>query len=136
MIALVINLVVSDLERSRAFYAALGCEFRPIRSAGSAENLTASDDVLAWMGIEGLPVTVHRQDFAQWWNTTGAMVSPGSAVIDMTVDRDAALALLDAVPEHGGEVLQPWRDMAWGQAYAIFADPDGYRWGIKTDPAS
>ncbi|RII19629.1 Glyoxalase-like domain protein [Streptomyces sp. YIM 130001] len=128
MTELEINLVVADPERSRAFYTALGCSLRPISRD--------PDDVQAWMAVDGpLPVTVHSVEFARWWDTTGPSVSPGSTVVDVTVDRTTAHRILDAVPAYGGEVVQPLRNMPWRQAYAILTDPDGYRWGVKTDLA-
>lgn len=40
--------------------------------------------------------------------------------------------MLAAVQQAGGQVIAAARPMPWGQQYAIFADPDGYRWGIKS----
>lgn len=136
MSAVDVNLVVGDLKRSYQFYVALGCEFRAIRNEGSAEGLALTDEVVAWMGVGGpIPLTIHQLDFARWWNTTQPSIAPGSTVIDLIIDRQTGLAISDSVVDSGGEILQPWRDMPWGQAYLIFADPDGYQWGIKTDPA-
>ncbi|RFU86671.1 VOC family protein [Streptomyces triticagri] len=126
MAKLEINLVVADPARSKDFYTALGCTFRPLSPD--------PDDIQAWMAVDGpLPVTVHSVEFARWWDTTGPTVAPGATVIDVTVAPDEAHRMLDAVPAHGGEIVQPLRNMPWRQAYAIVTDPDGYRWGVKTE---
>lgn len=121
-----INLVVEDLERSRAFYAALGCALRPVSDAG--------DETQAWLSAGGpVPVALHSTEFAAWWDPSEPPVAPGSTTIDLTLgSAGEADAVLAAVQQAGGQVIAAARSMPWGQQYAIFADPDGYRWGIKS----
>ncbi|MDO5087797.1 MAG: hypothetical protein Q4D74_09355 [Comamonadaceae bacterium] len=53
-----INLVVGDLARSRAFYAALGCALRPI-------TLPGDETPRAWVVTSGFaPVAIHTAAFA------------------------------------------------------------------------
>lgn len=122
-----INLVVSDLGRSRAFYAALGCRIRPI-------STSEGEDAVAWMAMDGFaPVSIHSIDFANWWDRSGPTPNAGSTTIDVTFDDpDDADELLRAASDAGATTISPLRNMPWGQAYGIFADPDGYRWGVKT----
>lgn len=125
-----INLVVGDLERSRAFYAALGCRLRPI---------TIPDDEAprAWVAASGFaPIAIHTAEFAAWWDSSAPAVNAGSTTIDVTFDAHSdAAQLIEAARANGGRVVQELTDMPWGQFYAIFTDPDGYRWGVKTTPS-
>lgn len=125
-----INLVVSDLERSRAFYAALGCELRSITIPGD-------ETPRAWEVTSGFaPIGIHTAEFAAWWDSSAPTVNAGSTTIDATFDaRTDAADFIEAARTHGGQVVQELTDMPWGQSYAICADPDGYRWGIKTTPS-
>lgn len=123
-----INLVVEDLARSHAFYVAIGCALRPVSEAG--------EETQAWLSDGGpVPVALHSTEFAAWWDSSEPPVSPGSATIDLTLDSaDEVDALLATVERAGGQVIAAARSMPWGQQYAIFADPDGYRWGLKSPP--
>ncbi len=125
-----INLVVRDLERSREFYEELGCALRPVTDQ-------AGDINTAWLTDHAgpMPVSLHSEEFAAWWDRSEPRPEPGSTTIDITLAMPAeADALLDSVQRMGGRVIAPPRNMPWGQCYAIFVDPDGYRWGVKTEP--
>ena len=122
-----INLVVGDLAASHRFYTLLGWTMRAI-------TLPGDDRPQAWLTVSGpAPVTLHSQSFASWWDTTGPQPSAGSTTIDLTFDdQDLADRFLLGASEAGGTVVVEPRDMPWGQRYAIVADPDGYRWGLKS----
>ena len=126
-----VNLVVSDLERSREFYVALGCGLRSITFPGD-------DTPRAWEVTTGFaPVSLHTAEFAAWWDSSAPAVHAGSTTIDVTMDERAdALDFVETVRSHGGHVIQELTDMPWGQSYAICQDPDGYRWGVKSPPIS
>ncbi|MFC7625326.1 VOC family protein [Microlunatus sp. GCM10028923] len=123
-----INLIVEDLARSHAFYSALGCELRPVSDS--------DEDTTAWLSDGGpVPVALHSTEFAAWWDSSEPPVAPGSTTIDLTLDSAGEIdALLATAEQSGGTVIAAARPMPWGQQYAIFADPDGYRWGIKSPP--
>lgn len=125
-----INIIVSDSDKSRDFYAALGCALRPI-------TLPGDDTPHAWIATNGFaPIAIHTPTFAAWWDPSAPTANPGATIIDITFDtRSEAIQCLEDVPKHGGHILQPLTNMPWGEAYAIFTDPDGYRWGIKTTPS-
>jgi len=60
----------------------------------------------------------------------------GTTTIDILMDSSPELeAFVDRATAARGSVVAPPRDMEWGQRYAIVADPDGYRWGLKADLA-
>ncbi|PAT31015.1 hypothetical protein CLI92_13690 [Vandammella animalimorsus] len=125
-----INLVVDDLERSRVFYAALGCELRAI-------TLPSDETPRAWVVTCGFaPLAIHTAEFAAWWDPSAPTVNAGATIIDVTFDAYAdAARFIETVRTNGGRLVQELTDMPWGQSYAIFTDPDGYRWGVKTTPA-
>lgn len=125
-----INLVVSRVESSRRFYEWLGCTFRDLSGPGLPGP--------ACMAVSGpVPVSLHSVGFAGWWDPSRPTVAPGSAVLDLTLDDGppALDALADGAPGAGGSVVSASRDMPWGQRYAIIADPDGHRWGLKSRPS-
>lgn len=121
-----INLVVSDLERSRVFYEALGCRLRAIELGDGG--------IGAWATTSGFaPVTLHSVAFAAWWDDASAGAQPGGSIVpDITFESRAdAETFLTSGAGAGGVVTQDLRDMPWGEAYAVLTDPDGYRWGVK-----
>jgi predicted enzyme related to lactoylglutathione lyase len=126
-----INLVVSDLSRSKEFYESLGWTFRAI-------TLPGEEGAVAWLTIDGLaPVSIHTVEFAAWWDRSGPAVKPGSTTIDIELDSPDALDRLVAqAREARATVIAEPRDMPWGQRYAIFTDPDGYRWGVKSETSA
>lgn len=118
-----INLVVADLERSRAFYERLGIAFR-------ARNRHGEGPAEAWVSTNaGITVVLHSTEFASWWDETAPRPSAGGPQLDLELTSadalDAAVAVLDT-----STVKQP-TDMPWGQRFAIVLDPDGHRIGLK-----
>lgn len=127
MIAVVqINLVVADLERSRAFYERLGVAFTP-------RNRYGEGPTEAWVSTNtGITVVLHSTGFASWWDETAPQPSAGGPQLDLEVE---SVELLDAVVAEveaaGGATVKPPTDMPWGQRFAIVRDPDGHRVGLK-----
>lgn len=121
-----INLVVADLERSRAFYDLLGIAFR-------ARNRRGEGPAEAWVSSNtGITVVLHSTAFASWWDATAPQPSAGGPQVDLeleSVERlDEVMTELDAV---GATTVKPPADMPWGQRFAIVLDPDGHRVGLK-----
>lgn len=121
-----INIIVADLERSRAFYELLGLAFRSRnrRGAGPAE---------AWVSTNpGVTVVLHSTSFASWWDETAPQPSAGGPQLDLELESvrqlEDAIAELDA---RGATTVKPPTDMPWGQRFAIVHDPDGHRVGLK-----
>jgi predicted lactoylglutathione lyase len=66
-----VNLIVADIERSRAFYALLGFAFR-------ARNRQGNGPAEAWVSTNtGITVVLHSTAFASWWDETAPQPSPG-----------------------------------------------------------
>ncbi|GAD53144.1 hypothetical protein MBEHAL_1904 [Halarchaeum acidiphilum MH1-52-1] len=112
--------MTSDLERSRAFYAALGFDIteegsRSVEFDTGAARLKIEEDfdeeTLAAFGLE--PPGAERGD--------GAVIVLGVDDIDSVADRAE-----DAVAAHGGEMLTGPRDVDWGRRLCLVRDPDGY----------
>lgn len=121
-----INLVVADLERSRAFYERLGLAFR-------ARNRNGEGSAEAWVSTNaGITVVLHSTGFASWWDQTAPQPSAGGPQVDLELesaeDLDARVAALDRA---GTTTIKQPTDMPWGQRFAIVLDPDGHRIGLK-----
>ncbi|WP_124248663.1 VOC family protein [Gordonia sp. X0973] len=123
-----LNLIVADLDRSHRFYQRLGVEFIPRNrmGAGPAE---------AWVSVgTGITVVLHSTGFAHWWDESAPQPVAGGAQMDLQVDSPERLdALVAAIAADGGVVIKPPADMPWGQRFAVVADPDGYRVGLKAE---
>lgn len=121
-----INLVVADLERSRAFYERLGLAFR-------ARNRNGEGPAEAWVSTNaGITVVLHSAGFASWWDETAPQPSAGGPQVDLELESaeglDATVAALDTA---GATTIKQPTDMPWGQRFAIVLDPDGHRIGLK-----
>lgn len=115
-----IFVMTSDLERSCAFYEALGLDVveegsRSVEFDAGAVRLKLEEDFdeeeLDAFGLE--PPGVNRGD--------GAVIVFGVEDVDTV-----ATAAEDAATEHGGEVLAGPRDVKWGRRLCLIKDPDGY----------
>src|SRR5665213_2056426 len=116
-----INLIVSNMEASVAFYRRLG--------------LAVPDTDADWQGhhrtvevAEGLDLDLDSDDFARHWNRgwSGARVVIGFKVETRQQVDDLALELGGA----GYHVQQGPYDAFWGSRYAVVEDPDGNPVGI------
>ncbi|MDV3124265.1 VOC family protein [Mycobacterium sp. 21AC1] len=121
-----INIIVADLEQSRAFYELLGLTFR-------SRNRRGEGPAEAWVSTNvGITVVLHSTEFASWWDETAPQPSAGGMQVDLEVESverlDEVVAELDAL---GVTKVKPPTDMPWGQRFAIVRDPDGYRVGLK-----
>lgn len=122
-----INLIVADLERSRAFYERLGIEFgsRNRHGEGPAEACVSTNT--------GITMVLHSTGFASWWDESAPQPTPGGPQVDLqlasTAQVDAIVADLEVA---GARVIKAPADMPWGQRFAIVGDPDGHRVGLKS----
>ena len=127
-----INLVVSDVPASRAFYSRLGLDF-----GDEPDPVWDSQHVSARHGeTSPLDLDLDSVTFAAKWNQ-GASGRSG-AIIGFKVDTRAEVdALVSALAADGVPVQQEPYDAFWGARYAVVSDPDGNGVGIMSpvDPS-
>ena len=112
-----IELFVSDLARSRAWYEALG--FRVLREYGDWQMLALGDNVLDLQGDAHALEGPHyfTPEIGRWPRGTGVEISIEVADVDGYYER--ALAL-------GVEIVKRIQDRPWKARDFRVADPDGY----------
>jgi catechol 2,3-dioxygenase-like lactoylglutathione lyase family enzyme len=127
-----LNLVVRNVEASRAFYARLGLDF------GDEPDPDWADRHVSAVHGDGLPIDVDLDstDFAAWWDRGW----PGGTgvVLGFKVESRAEVdELVAALASEGVSVQQEPYDAFWGARYAVVSDPDGNGVGIMSavDPA-
>jgi predicted lactoylglutathione lyase len=125
-----VNLPVKDLEKSMAFYTALGF----------TNNPHFTDDTAACMVIdEGMHVMLLTHD--KWRQFTQRPIPPSSAsevMVAVSCDSKAAVdAMNDAAAAHGGTSdINPKQDLGFMYNRSL-ADPDGHVWEAAwMDPAA
>lgn len=119
-----ITLGVADLNRARAFYAALG--WRP---TASPEGVTFYQMHGAVLGLFGLSDLAADQGRLRAALGTGAMTLAQNFVTEVEVDAAYALAL-----DAGAVALKRPEKVFWGGYSGYFADPDGHVWELAMNP--
>jgi predicted lactoylglutathione lyase len=127
-----LNLVVSDVEASRSFYAHLGIDFGDERDPVWADHHVSAShgDILPF------DLDLDSTSFSGQWNA-GWPGGPG-VVLGFKVDsRQEVDDLVAELVREGVAVQQEPYDAFWGGRYAVVADPDGNGVGIMSpiDPA-
>lgn len=120
-----ITLGVADLDRSRAFYAALGWQAHPqsqdgvvfYQMHGAVLGLFGRDDLAADQGRPGDPLG------------TGAVTLAQNFATEAEVDA-AFIAALAA----GASALKAPERVFWGGYSGYWADPDGHVWEVAMNP--
>jgi catechol 2,3-dioxygenase-like lactoylglutathione lyase family enzyme len=112
-----IELFVSDLARSRAWYEALG--FRTVKAYGDWLMLALGDNVLDLQGDAHAVEGPHyfTPDIGRWPRGTGVEISIEVEDVDGLYERARAL---------GVDVAKPIQDRPWKARDFRLADPDGY----------
>jgi catechol 2,3-dioxygenase-like lactoylglutathione lyase family enzyme len=127
-----LNLVVSDVQATRTFYARFGLDFP------NGEDPVWDDHHVGVVHSDRVPLDVDLDStsFAQKWDR-GWPGGPG-LVIGFKVDRREEVdELVAALAADGVPVQQEPYDAFWGARYAVVSDPDGNGVGIMSpvDPA-
>lgn len=114
----VVELVVSDMARSVAFYRHLGLEFPEEAAAEPHVEATLPGGLRLALDTEG---TIRSFD-PDWTAPTGGH----RAALAFEVDGPAEVDRLhgDLVAAGATSHLAPW-DAPWGMRYAVVHDPDG-----------
>lgn len=119
-----VTLGVADLERARAFYAALGWE-----AAVQAEGVVfiqLTGQVLALFGRDDLAADQKRPAAELG---TGAVTLARNFATEAEVDAGFKLAL-----KAGARAIKPPERAEWGGYSGYFADPDGHVWELARNP--
>lgn len=122
-----VTLAVRDLDASRAFY---------IDGLGWAEALFVPDEVLMIRAGEHLMFSLWHE--ASFESEVGPIVrGVGVAPITLShnvVTREEVDEILAIARAAGADPVQAAKEREWGGYTGYFADPDGFRWEIATNP--
>ena len=118
-----VNLLVSDLAKSVAFYTSV-----------LGATLTYSDEDFAALRLRELEFMLHvdhTYDHHPWHQhlKSGQRRGLGAELRLFQTDPDALEA---RAKQYGATILQPSKDMPHGWRDVIVADPDGYAWAVGT----
>lgn len=120
-----ITLGVTDLARSRAFYAALGWR----ESSGSQAEVAFFDAggiVFALFGRAALAGDAGVPAAGSGF--------PGFALAHNVASADAVDHLLAEAVAVGARLVRPAGKVFWGGYRGYFADPDGFLWEVCWNP--
>lgn len=122
-----VNLVVRDVDASRAFYSRLGLDFGTDRDpVWAAHHVSAVHGEAAPIDVDLDSTTFVTKWDAGWPGGTGAVLGFKA---DTRAEVDALVAALVA---EGVPVQQEPYDAFWGARYAVVSDPDGNAVGIMS----
>jgi uncharacterized protein len=127
----VVTLGVADLERSLAFYQALGLESQGIIGTefpgGTAAMFELSDGLI--LALYG------RDDLAADANATFDAPGRGEFSIGhLVAERAEVDALLADAEAAGATLTEEARERPWGIYSGYFRDPDGHLWEVIWNP--
>jgi hypothetical protein len=122
----IVTLGVSDLERSAAFYRALGWDQHGDLSAGITWFRTSG----TWIGLFG---------YAELAADVGVPADPPAVYRGITLalsfgDEQTVDAALAQAVEAGGRLVKSAARAEWGGYSGYFADPDGHLWETAFAP--
>jgi hypothetical protein len=119
-----VTLSVADLDRARAFYAALGW------------SETKAVDGVAFYQMDGSVMALFdRGALAADQGRPGATLGTGAATYAQNYpDRAAVDAAWIRALDAGADALKAPEATVWGGYSGYFADPDGHVWEIAHNP--
>ncbi|MDP3739580.1 MAG: VOC family protein [Hyphomonadaceae bacterium] len=124
-----VNLPVKDLEKSKAFFVALGWTINKQFTDETAASMVISDDIYAML--------LTHQKYNQFTSKKIADTSKTSQVlVALSVDSKADVnRIADAALKAGGRQVNPPQDYGFMQLRS-FEDLDGHHWEVLyMDPA-
>ena len=122
----IITLGVRDLEKSRAFYSALGWEV-----SSKEEGIVCYD--MNSFSFALFPIDELTKD-AQLGEVPKA--TPCFTLAhNVRTKEDVSKTLLEA-EKAGGRITKSAQDVFWGGHSGYFTDPDGYLWEVAFNPFS
>lgn len=120
-----ITLGVRDLDRAKAFYAALG--WHPVRETG---------DMAAYQLRGGVAFALYRlHEMARDQGREEGDLGTGAAVLSQNFhDEDEVDRAWERAMKAGARPLKAPQSMSWGGYAGQFADPDGHVWELAHNP--
>ena len=121
--AIYINLVVSDLQKSKDFFEAIGFSFNPQFTNDQAAGLVISDTIFAMLHT---PESIRRftnKEIVNSHNSTEVLVTL------QVESRTAVDEVMDKVQSSGGQEQRDKEDHGFMYERA-FEDPDGHIWEV------
>ena len=120
-----ITLGVDDLDRSKAFYAALGWQPHP----STATEVVFYQMHGAVLGLFG------RAALAKDQGREGAALGTGATTLcqNFTTEAEVDAAMAQAKTA-GATILKAPEKVFWGGYSGYFADPDGHVWELAMNP--
>ena len=121
-----ITLGVADMDRSAAFYEALGWT-----------RVETEDGIIAFDLIGQTLGLYPRAALAKELGLPEDSLGHGGMVLSHNVAEKADVApLLARAEAAGGSILNPAQDVFWGGHHGHFRDPDGNIWEVAHNPFS
>src|SRR5215467_4261183 len=116
-----VNLPVTDLQRSKSFYEAVGFRNEPKFSNEAAAMMVLSDTISVMLLTHPFYATFTRKPIADAHNTSQVLLC-------ISCDsRDEVDRITDAAPSAGGKAdVAPKQDMGEVMYGRSFEDPDGH----------
>jgi uncharacterized protein len=133
----VLTLGVADLERSLAFYRALGLESPGIVGTEFVRDDEAPGGAAAMFELEGgLLLSLYgRDDLEQDASVTFDAPGRGEFSIGhLVASKDDVDAVLAEAQAAGATLTEEPHDRPWGIYSGYFRDPDGHLWEVIWNP--
>ena len=125
-----VNLPIRDMQRSQAFFKALGFSFNPQFTNEQGACMVISEDIFAMLLVEPFFQTFTRKPIADARKSTEVLVClscESRAEVDDLTNKAVA---------NGGRTFKPPQDHGFMYGRA-FQDPDGHVWELMwMDPAA
>lgn len=123
-----VNLPVKDLDKTMAFYSALGFTFNEQFTDEKAACMVVSENIFVMLLREEFFKTFTKKEIADAMNVTEAILAISSE------SRQAVDVLVDKAIAAGGTSPMPSQDHGWMYGRS-FTDVDGHMWEtIYMDP--
>lgn len=127
--AIYVNLQVSDLARSKAFFEALGFAFNPQFTNEQAAALVISDTICAMLHTRESILRFTKKELVDARSSTEVLLAL------QVESREEVDALVTKALEHGGRQAREAADHGFMYERS-FEDPDGHVWeAFWMDPA-
>ena len=133
----VLTLGVADLERSLAFYRALGFESPGIIGSEFERSVESPGGAAAMFELAGglILALYGRDDLEQDANATFDAPGRGEFSIGhLVASRDDVDAVLAQAQAAGATLTEEPHDRPWGIYSGYFRDPDGHLWEVIWNP--